>query len=456
MRTRTGWLVLAPFLTAACGGGDDRAARVVVSPSDCDTLEPCSIADRACQRGILAITACVRGDEAPALPPIRTLDRSQLRAELEAQQTSSATDMPDASQQLLAAAFEKALEALQLVTPAGSLTDALADEQLGSIAAFYRDDERDVTVISDTTMDELTAMNELAHELTHYLQDEAGQLAVAHKPNVTIDESVARRALTEGEAVVSSYRASAQMMGYTPLQVSWNKVFVGIEDAIADATNASGSPFLAALNQLPYALSPRAIEAIWESGGRTRVDALFDHPPRTALDWLGDNPGGGSSRVESLDCQPPLPPEGHRLLGTTSLGVTGLYALLGTRGGAALDAAGIWRGDVLALYHVEASGPEDPRVLAVWRMRLGDEAAAMRVMSSIAPLGLSVSRFGRELAISVSSDEAQAPLGAATLASCPTVSQLRAAFEAASDVHASLRLPRVAAARWFHPELLAP
>jgi hypothetical protein len=232
---------------------------------------------------------------------------------------------------------------------------------------------------------------------------------------------------------------------------------VRIESNIADATNASDSPFLAALNQLPYALSPRAIEAIWESGGRARVDALYDHPPLTALDWLGDNPGAGSSRVEPLDCYPPLPPEGQRLLGTDSLGVTGLYALLGTRGGAALDAAGIWRKDVLALYHVEASDPGDPQVLAVWRIRLRDEAAAMRVMGSIAPLGLSASRFGRELAISVSSDAAQAPpLGAAMLASCPTASQLRAAYEGAANMHASLRLPPPAAARWSRPEPRVP
>ena len=440
--------LLAALCTAAACGSDPDRPSVVVNARDCDTLPECAIASSACQRGVLEITACVRGDDTPALPPIRTLTRQQLRAELSAQLAASATDMPDEAAQLSTASIEKALEALKLVAAQSSLTEAALDEQVSSIAAFYREQQQDITVISDATMDRGAAMNALAHEFTHYLQDEAGQLAVARKDNVSIDESLARRALAEGEAEVTSYRSSAQMLGYPPRNVRWNELFTRIESSIAAGTNASDSPLITALNQLPYAISPRAIEQAWEAGERFAVDALFDAPPLTQLDWLSGNPGSGRSIAERLDCQPPLPPDGFELVGTDSLGVAGLYAMLGTQGVASLETAKVWRKDVLAVYRATDGDPSDPTVLAVWRVRFSDDTAAMRFAGSLAPLGLSLKRFGRELAISVSAAPDVAPMDAQALASCPSEAQLKAASPQSSAMHASIRLlPRAAAHR---------
>ena len=408
-----------PFL-AACGGDDERPSTVVTT-QQCATLAECPISELACQRAILEITACVRGDDAPALPKIRSISREQLRVELEAPKAPNAmVDEPDEGAQRTAASFEQAFGALQLVTRESTLGEAATTEQLAYIAAFYREDERDITVISDTTMNRATAMNALAHEFTHYLQDEAGQLELALDRGVSVDERMARRALIEGEAVVTSYRASAQMMGFTARNVRWDTLFFMIESDIASATNASKSPLLAALNQLPYVLASRALQAAWEVEGRRGVDGFFDQPPLTELDWLSGRTGADPSQAEPLDCYPPLAPSGFGVAGMDSLGVLGVYALLGTQRAAALSAASVWRGDALVVYRAQTGDA----VLAVWRLRFRDEGSASRFATSLAPLQLSVTRFGRELAISVSSDSAQPPIGAEALATCPSVEQL--------------------------------
>lgn len=449
-------LLLTAAITTFASCTDDDRGHVAVEAHGCGEVHDCDIADGTCQKAVLAVTACVRGDEAPAVPPIRTISRSQLRDELR-EQNSSMLDGADETQLSAVESLDTALGALHLISTQSSLGDAAADTQADSIAAFYRQDKKDVTVISDTTMDEATAMNELAHEFTHYLQDRAGQLEQAlDSEDRSLDERIARRALVEGEAVVTSYRSTAQMMGLHASDIRWTTLFDMIESSIARSTNASSSPFLTATSGLQYVLATRTIESTWEQSARAGVDALFDQLPRSQLDWLTKSAGTGSSNVQELVCNPPLPPEGFDLVGVDALGLAGLYALYGTQAGASLSAAGVWRQDLLAIYRAHAAADSgEPAVLAVWRIRLQDQDAVSRVKTRLAPLDLLVTSDKQELTISVSSDAKQAPLGGSALSACPTHEQLAAELPAPSGMQASWRSPH-AAGRWFDRELLAP
>lgn len=400
-------------------------------------MEPCSISGEKCQRAVLEVTACVREDETPPLPPIRAVYRSQLADELAADGNgeSSGTESDDVVARMRAdsRAIERAFVALHLVTGETSLDEASVAEQASSVAAFYRDDTKDVTIVSDAVMDREQAMNVLAHEFTHYLQDRAGQLAVAREKDVSLDGSVARRSLVEGEALVVSYRASAAMRGLSYRSVRWSSLWTSLERSIGAAIEASPSPLLAAANQLPYVVSPPAIESTWESS-RAGVDALFDDPLPSVVDWLLPETAS-PSRAEPLDCYPALPPDGYRLAGVETLGAAGAFAMLATQERASLEAVSEWRQDLLAIYVQEAS---EPNVLAMWRMRFASEASARSFANILAPLGLAISTRGREIAIRVSGEGGDA-FEALDDAACPSQTELAAVLPKRNSMTASLR-----------------
>ncbi|HTU60699.1 MAG TPA: hypothetical protein VMF89_19740 [Polyangiales bacterium] len=418
---------------AACGEDDERT--VQVGDDDCTRLSACSITDEDCQQAVFDLTACVRGDGKLPLPPIRTLSREQLAAELAANQSEPSAEASEATR-----AVELVFSALHLIAPQTTLSDAAVAQQASSIAAYYRRKEKDITIISDATMEREQAMNVLSHELTHYLQDRAGQLRSVS--NVTLDESVSIRALTEGDAVVTSYRAYAVMRGIVPNQLRWDSLWEQLEENIVRATEASPSPLLAASSQLPYVISPPALELAWERGGRAQVEQFFDSPPATQLDWLE-----GSivySQAEVLACFPALPPEGFELIAADSLGIAGVFALLGALDldRASLDVAGEWRQDRLAVYVNKAAADGGSlEVLAAWRIRFADAASASNVEDLLQALELDITRTGSELLIRVQSG-VDASLDAA---SCPTDEQFAAAPRRTREVEASLRaaLPHV-------------
>lgn len=417
------------MLTWAACGEEDRRRVLVGDDDDCASLAPCDITDEACQQAVFDLTACVRGDGKQALPPIRQLSRDQLAAELSANASAPSGAASEATR-----AVELTFAALHLIAPETTLSDAAVMQQASSIAAFYRRNKKDITVISDAAMDREQAMNVLSHELTHYLQDRAGQLrSVA---NVTLDESVSIRALTEGDAVVTSYRTLAAMRGLSPSQIRWSSVWAQLEENVVRATEASASPLTAAASQLPYVISPPALEDAWESGGRAEVEQFFDSPPATQLDWLE-----GSivySQAEVLACFPALPPEGYELIAADSLGVAGVFALLGALDldRSSLAVAGEWRQDRLAVYVNKAAADEGAlEVLAAWRIRFADASSAADIEDLLQALDLDVTRAGAELLIRAASGS-DASLDAS---SCPSDEQFAAAPRRNNEVEANLR-----------------
>jgi hypothetical protein len=422
------WLFCLSTVTwAACGSDRDRVVQVR-EQDHCGTLRVCVITSRACQEAILALTACVRGDEVPELPAIRTISREQLATELSA---STEEEEDDSSE---TRAVELAFAALQLIASETEISDAIAEQQEESLAAFYRRDMQDVTVISDTAMHPQAAMNALSHELTHYLQDLAGQLERSTDANSSLDEIVAGRALTEGEAVVTSYRTEAAIRGLVPADVPWNELWSELERSVAQLTEASDSPLIAAANLLPYVISPATIELAWERGGRNQVDGIFDAPPITQLDWLEGT--FVLSNAQELDCYPALPPDGYELIMADSLGVAGLFALLGKLEMASLAEASAWRQDRLAVYMQDDA--DDVQVLAAWRIRFADASSASDFKKQLETLDLDVTRADRELLVRVSSGP-DTSLDSLDARSCPSSEQFAATALRPRDVQASLR-----------------
>ena len=420
-------LLLRVFAVAtalsACASED---RRVVVEKHGCGSLDECSISNRACQTMILEITACVRGDDVPPLPPIRQITREQLRDELRAETNSSLMDADEAAQ-LSNASLEKALEALRLLKVEGSLADASVDGQAANIAAFYRPDKKDITVISDTTMERLTAMNELAHEYTHYLQDRAGQLEMLTSDPGTVDKGMARRALIEGEATVTSYPGVGADGWRARERCPLSDLFDSLEESIAKSTNASQSPLVHATSMLLYGLGSRAIEQAWEQGGRAGVDALFDEPPESALEWVADRYAAGYAGMQELECNPPLPPDGFELVGVDGFGLVGVYSLLGTQNSASLDVASDWRQDLLAVYRAQAAAVSgEPSVLAVWRIRFADQAAQTDLQGSHCASRPAADRNEERGHHGRGSNANLKPISGAALAECPAYEALAA------------------------------
>jgi hypothetical protein len=405
---RVGLLVTMALVCAAlaaCGEDADEARA-----SGCAVPDTCDITQTACQRDVLALTACVRGDALPELPEFRVIDASGLRDELEAEaEGRGASDH----------AFDKALAAFGLLPADKSGDDAVIDLEVASLAAYYDDDKQRVTVIADASGDRTSHMYVLSHELTHYLQDiTTGFDSLRKRFAESSDQTIALSALVEGEAVATSTRALATLHGRPVSHIDWDKLFGDMLDGLLDDAAYAEAPLFVDATQLPYPVGGRYVEQVWEEYGRRHVDALFRNAPESMLDWTQAYGDGKpkQSLLEPLDCAPPLAPEGlfFELHGLDSLGFTGALALLtatdpdidpnaeaSEKADAAVradyDMAGKLRGDAIAVYTIMRGAVTAP-VLATWRLRFADEATARAVEARAgAALDVTSKRFGQEV-----------------------------------------------------------
>ena len=404
----------------------------------CGGVPTCSITNDLCQNSVLRVTACIRDDEMPELPSIRVITRADLREELA--EKAKEADKPSRK----SIALRNALASLQLVAADTTLAEAQLDHEASSVAAFYRLDMQDISIVSDGIEDQREAMTTLAHEFTHYLQDRAGQLDIVRGDLASTDEHLAREALTEGDATLTSLRAAVSMRGGRLASERWPEVIETMEQEVAKQTNAAKSPLVAAWNLLPYSLSLNALTNAWERGGHSHVNAYFDQPPSAALDWQNDGTGPIWPSRPELQCYPPLAPDGYELLTTDSLGLLGLYSLLGAQERASVTGAKGWRNDVFAVYAEKAAETADSLgVQAVWRIDFEDSASAEAFADRIADLGLAITRSDAELTISASSDPKREPFSTEQLGKCASREQLEAALKADEKAAAMRITPKL-------------
>ncbi|HEX2675666.1 MAG TPA: hypothetical protein VHM19_03485 [Polyangiales bacterium] len=394
--------------------------------------DECDIADKDCQQQILEITACVRGDDLPKLPPMRVISKEQFRSELadEADKMGIVETPWDTAFRLLA------------LEPEGSNVDTTVDATVQSVAAYYSDETKDVTIIDDPDADPMQNMFVLSHELTHFLQDRNMDLGAGRKAFVhDSDSGVSFKALVEGEAVVSSNRVQALWKGLNVDRLNWTPYFDHMDDAIEQQVLASGSPLFSALQGLPYPVGGRYLAQVWADYDHDHIADLYAGPPEHLIDWLGSYGDGepAKSLHGALDCEPPLPADGTVVYGLDHLGATGVYALLAALGKLDEDrdlVTGL-RADTIVVYAPSAAddAPASPASVA-WRLRFGSTTQADALFQALQNNpSLIVSHAGEELLITAHDDQAPA-FSDAALQSCPKQAELVAAAASARSMHA--------------------
>lgn len=415
---------------AACGTDSNNSAVSVGAGDNCKAPALCDITQPACERAVLELTACVRGDSPGTPPPLRVITQSQFRAQLQAEaQKQNPQPSP----------WDTALQALHLEPSGTGSLAASIDESVNSVAAYYSDVTKDITVIeSSTTSDPLAQMYVLSHELTHYLQDKTRGLSGWGKHfDTSTDGSVAFVALVEGEAVATSTRALAALHGRSPDSFQWGAYFDDLQARVLSDIATSSTPLYVARQSLPYPVGGRYVADAWNGYDRQHVDKLLDAPPVHLSDLIaGYGPGKvAPSLVQPLDCGPPTAPAGFTLFSLDSFGVTGAAALLlandpngpNASPGVLFEDASRLVNDAIAVYATvkDKTNPVTP-VLVAWRMRF-ESASALDAFVNDLSAGLDpqvqLTTSGTELLITAS-DVPGSPLTGKKLTECSALKDL--------------------------------
>jgi hypothetical protein len=417
LRARRLWsagVLCGLLLIYACGNDGTSGESCMFAESSCD------IAKASCQRAILALTACVRGERTPALPKLRTITPDKFRAELMAEVAHT-----DAS---MTTPWDPALAALHLLPSDVGVAQAAIDTEVQLTAAYYDDQTKQVSIIEPQAGgDAVDAMYVLSHEFTHYLQDRDTNLGELRKRYVhDTDSGAAFRSLIEGEAMVNSTRALARMLGRKPTDLDWTQFFNMVQSDTLQQVQGSDAPLLAADIGLPYSVGGIYIADVWNGYGRVQVDRLFADPPVSMVDWIAGYGVGkrNPSLVEPLDCAPPAAPKGYEVYGLDSLGAVGALALLSAVDPQAFRQVRSLRGDSIAVYSPRDGAAAGAATLVAWRLRFSDTRALEAFQASIENNGFTLRAFDRELLIAASSQPSDNSWTDAALDACPKLEEL--------------------------------
>lgn len=349
-------------------------------------LRACKIADKSCQEDIYYAVVRLRGDgfdPFDGLPPIRTITLDQYRDELFGDQPPPAPaempDMPDEEpEKPMVKPWDVALQWLGLIAPATTGGQAVANDRLNTVAAFYTWDTQTVTVIDrpeerndqgDTTL--------LAHELVHAFQDNE---VAATPADGTSDGSFAGSALIEGEARMYEYLAWAETQQLAPRQVEWHKSFQGDVVFLRERLAEAPSPFYSTFWFI-YSLGADRLMQGWLRGGNAAVRHLAKTAPRHTLDYMAEHEGLSIEPTPALACEVTGPEKAFALVGGDRFGALELFAFLTAAdvpNDSAWETALAWRDDRVWLFF----DAESEEVAVTWRIRLSDEDAADRVVAA--------------------------------------------------------------------------
>lgn len=354
-------LGLCAALLVACGDGDE---------TDADTTfhEGCDIAHPECQRIIYETTAAVRGMHAP-MPRVRTIGVQEFESWLKSQ-AGTAGDADDI--------WSRTLPLLRLMPEGSSVLDESVAASVSGVAAYYHPESKEVIVLDrGAPMDPLDGLLVLSHEFVHSLQDADFDLrAYLAAWGKSTDSSIAVRALVEGEATVLGLGVLARALDRPAEALNWSTATSSMREGIFRDIEASPAPLFTALQALPYPLGTSQLSTLWLQGGQPPIDALYEAPPLSVLDWSEDTRVTAATRVEALDCFPTAGPPGFVGYDHDTLGPTGLLAV-GVEAGA--GAAEAWtdalqiRGDSLVVF-TESADPDSHAI--AWRVRFATDLAA--------------------------------------------------------------------------------
>ena len=417
----------------ACGGDDDTPKKV--SHPGCEaTMTECDIGKDSCVESLLDLAACVREDDTPPLPAIQRITSAEFADMLR----NTAEEMGYGP-----TPWDSLLPKLKLLPAGQSTLDASIDVSSQSVAAFYHLINKDITIITDTNIeDDIDKMYIVLHELTHYLQDRESDLSgLRESTGNTSDEQISLSALIEGEAVVNSSRGLTLLMRLAPQAVGWERFYDSLERSLFDEIQQSNAPLLAARQFLPYGVGGRYVSDVWSDDNREDVDLLFEEWPHAFADWmLAETWNPVDNKKQKLTCAPPLAPNGFSLYEVDSFGASGAFALLAAAKDIDRELASELRNDAFAVYIDDAgmSAPSEARAIGVWRLQFSSASVAADFLDAIATLDLDTRTFGNAIAIRVSSDASIQALTGEALDACPKLEDLKPMMRD-SDLPAGVR-----------------
>jgi len=375
-------LLLSLLATVLVGCSEETDARLSVAPrtytAECTpVVEFCDATRADCQQQLFDATACVRRQDEDVLPPIRTIDTDVLRDEI--------TAMVEEAGGMEASPWDVALQLMELIPAQQSAGEATVEDLVAGVAAFYSPTSRDVTIVEGSDGgDERIGSAILSHEFVHVLQDRGqGLMAVQEQWTRNTDTSVAVTHLVEGEAVVVSTIVTAHGDGLATGEVAWGEVFDEMLGDVLEVVEEAPSPFITALQTLPYPLGGRVLADVRDAGGQEALEAFYREGPGVTIDWLQlrrPRPGGD---LALPDCFPQPPAEGRGVIGLDSFGPLGLVGLLvgqGLVGADALEIAAGLRADAIAVF-VDAERQD--AVAVEWRLEFESESLAAAAVSTL-------------------------------------------------------------------------
>jgi hypothetical protein len=266
----------ALLLVAACGSTAPSATpgptitpappsvAPTASPSPAASVDAGAVYDQVEQQVI-----AIRGLQ-PTKPVARQfIDQAELR-------TLITTEFDQETPPAYLAAQERLYKALGLIPADSSLRDLSLDLLSGGVAAFYRDDEGKLYVVSKSGGAGANDRFYFSHEYDHALQDQNS--TIFKDQHGILDQSdrlLARQAVYEGDATLLMTQWAAANL--TPSDML--DILSASSDPAAQAAMAKAPPILRDTLTFPYTTGLGYISNIQGQGGWDAVNALFKKMP---------------------------------------------------------------------------------------------------------------------------------------------------------------------------------
>jgi hypothetical protein len=390
-------LVAGMLAASALGCGDEERPpplpfRQPIAGCEQFQYRVCDILTDSCQRELFGLAACLHGDSAVGEPPpVRLLDEASAIA-LVAESSTGApmTDGLDVMGAMAApergfSAEVRGLELIGLLSP-GLIEDEsdVLEVTVSALIAYYLVPTREIVIIDrGEPVDDLAANSVLVHELIHALQDRRHDIASFDTgPELDSDGYLARASLIEGEASLYEYVMIFAYQGADVDTVNFPAFFADLSSFGLDLTADAGSPAVTARGIFPYTYGTRYAGQRWLAGGNGALDALYQSPPRTSWEVLGELGAEEQPVPTGAFATAPAALQGSTLV---TEDVVGAWVTVAMLAGLAPDAgadelaelpelARKWRADRYWIYDAEADGS----VSVLWAIDWADADAAAR------------------------------------------------------------------------------
>ncbi|MDB4974971.1 MAG: hypothetical protein JWN48_3312 [Myxococcaceae bacterium] len=369
--------------------------------SRCGTLATCDVQEVSCQAAALRYAACLRGrNESTDLAIPVTV---QPRADYLAARIAEA----QASDGAAARSLRRGL-ALFGLGRAMSTPELEARARYANVIAHYESAPPSIVVVSDgQRLDGPEAVVTLVHEMTHALQDAAGELSA--QP-ASYDAQLAMSAVNEGEATIAEDETWAQGYGLELDALDYGDALFNYRgQSLPFRGEAAADLFDEAYGRFSYAWGASYLWRLRQARGVAALASAHAVLPVSSYAVMSLDPTHPELRPNDLGAAavPVLP--ALTFSASLHLGrfVYGMYART-SEDGFLFPVGPDFVADTFSVFSAT-----DGSVLAVWRLRFADPALVTRTLQWLAERGstLQVGSEGSDLWIV----EAETPALAATL-----------------------------------------